>query len=648
LVRPESGTFGEGAHLVPTRRLFAFVLLVLFSVPLAAKDSWMEVRSPNFIVISNAGDKEARRIADQFEQFREVFHATLPQIRIDLGKPLIIFAVKNEDSLKVLLPAYWEGKGRAHPAGFYVEGEDRHFVAVRTDIEGENPYEVVYHEYTHAIMNLNFRDLPVWLGEGLAELYGNSEIHDKEIHVGTASKYHLQELQQSKLIPIDELLMADHNSPYYNEANRVSVFYAESWAIVHYLIMDPDARKRQLLTNFVKAWDATGDQVQAAQATFGDLKKFSQAMEAYARQTRFYFMNVHASIHGDPKSYSSRELPPAELAADRAIFYVHTQRPKEALASIDEALHSDPKSPLAYEAQGQLAYQQGEFVAAQESFSRAIELHSSSYLVYYFAAQSRLRGGLLAPAERSEVSTLLEKVVEMNPQFAPAYAALASVYSMQPETYEKAFQAGTKAVKLEPNHLGYAISYGYVLLNTGKIDDAKVLLARIQKAARTPHDRSGAEMLAAALANREDYEKRRAAYAEEVKQAPQQHTEKTITIREVPEKNDTAPNTSPIAVGASRAPTVSKHANEPELAVEGIISAAECNQDSTGKVTLTVNHVAMKFMYGSLKTLQVLGVPKGLQETPACEDWKGKKVRLYFYATKIKEYAGDLDTIQFL
>lgn len=83
------------------------ILMICCPTPAAARESWVEVRSPNFTVLSNAGEKEARRVADQFEQFRGVFQATLPQIRVDLGKPLVIFAVKNEDSLKILLPEYW-------------------------------------------------------------------------------------------------------------------------------------------------------------------------------------------------------------------------------------------------------------------------------------------------------------------------------------------------------------------------------------------------------------------------------------------------------------------------------------------------------------------------------------------------------------
>ena len=631
---------------------FLFAAARSSSISAASRETWVEVRSPNFTVVSNAGEKEARKIADQFEQFREVFHNSFPELRVDLGKPLIIFAVKNEDSLKLLLPAYWEVKGRAHPAGYYVSGEDRHFVAVRTNIEGENPYEVVYHEYTHAIMNLNFQGLPVWLGEGLAEFYGNSTIHDKDVEIGRIAPAHLHALQQNRLIPIDVLLEANAQSPYYNEENRVSVFYAESWAIVHYLMMDPEARKRQLLSNFLTAWEASGSQVEAAQKTFGDLKKFSQAMEAYSRQNLFYVGKVNTSIHGDPKSYSSRIIPPADLLADRALFNIHTRRPHAAKAAVEEALQADPSLALAHEARGLLAYLQKDFTAAEAAFSRAIELNSTSYFVYYFDARARFWRGMPSSEDRDRVVASLDRAVSMNPQFAPAYAALSSVYSMQPETHEKAFEAGRKAMQLEPGNLSYAMNFVYVLLNAGKTAEAKQLVARIQNAARTPEDRASAMAAAEAANNREMYDKQLAENAERARRASEEQSvaknaedvSKTTTALGV-NTTSTARTNSPAASATSPA---SKHANQTEYALEGTITAADCNSESGGKVTLTVRHVVFKFLYSSLNDLQVVSTSKeDSGEAPACSAWKGRRARLYFYQTKDKSYTGELETIQF-
>lgn len=615
----------------------------------ASKDNWIEVRSPHFTVISNSGEKEARRVADQFEQFREVFEKSFPKLRLDLGRPLIIFAVKNEDSLKSLLPGYWEVKGRAHPAGIYVSGEERHFVAVRTNIEGENPYEVVYHEYTHAIMNLNFRGLPVWLSEGLAEYFGNSTIRDNEVNIGKISAYHLQVLRQSRLIPIEALLLADSQSPYYHEENRVSVFYAESWAIVHYLLLDPEARKQQLMEKFLSAWDATGNPLEAAQQAFGDLKKFSLTMEAYVRVGNFYMSKVNTSVRGNPKSYSSRELSPAEVAAERALFFVHTRRPSEAKAAIIEALQDDPKLSLAHEGEAVLAYTQNEYTEAQAEFSRAIELPDPSFSAYYFAAMCKLRQS--AGSENAVEIAYLEKAIAMNPQFAPAYTNLASLYSMQTATQTKAIQLAKKAVDLEAGNLQYAINFAHVLLNAGRFEDAKILATRIQQAARNPVDTLNADQLSRSVEDFEAHAKQEAADQERAKrdaEAPGKVTVFAGTPQAAPKSNTQTGTGTNHAVQGSQTSTAQNRSNRPEYMLEGVVTAAECNANSSGRVTLTVNRSAMRFLYSSLAKLQVVeGLTEDSGNAPACPDWKGRRARLFFYQTKDKPYAGELQTIQF-
>ena len=592
------------------------------------------------MMISNAGEKEARRTADQFEQFREVFHSSFPALRLDLGRPLIIFAVKNEDSLKSLLPSYWEVKGHAHPAGIYVSGEERDFVALRTNIEGDNPYEVVYHEYAHAILNLNFRELPVWLSEGLAEYFGNSRIRDNEVDIGMPSRYLVETLQQSRLIPIDELLRADRQSPYYNEQNRVSVFYAESWAIVHYLLLDPNARQQQLLTNFLKAWEAGGDQVEAAQKTFGDLKKFSQAMEAYTRNQNFMMGTVKTSVRGDPKSFTSREMPAAEMNAYRALFYAHTRRPAEAEAAAKEALGQDPQLSLGYEAQGLNEYTQERYATAYPLFSRAIGLNSATFSAYYFAAACKLREGIASETENQEVIANLEKTIALNPLFAPAYANLGSLYSMHPASAGKALSLGRKAVELDPGNLRYAIMFAHDLLNAGRIADAKSLATRIRQAAWTVTDKENAEELVHSIA---DFEEQSRQAAERARLAEQLRA-KTTTAPSEP----MVPSATASEKPANSAPTVVAKDKRTMYMAEGVIIEAECNLTSSGRVTLNVQHSSMKFIYSGLAKLDVVeGLTEDSGNAPPCGDWKGRRVRLFFYHTKDKPYAGELKTVQF-
>jgi len=91
-------------------RSVAIAALLLCGTGFAASDpnvGWIEVRSPHFLVYSNAGEREARPIADQFEQIRGLFHAAFANLRVDPAQPVLILAAKNENTMKILLPEDW-------------------------------------------------------------------------------------------------------------------------------------------------------------------------------------------------------------------------------------------------------------------------------------------------------------------------------------------------------------------------------------------------------------------------------------------------------------------------------------------------------------------------------------------------------------
>lgn len=625
--------------------LFLAILLLVHPAPTSPADhfdNWVEVRSPNFTVVSNAGDREARRIAAQFEEIREVFHAAFPTLRTDLGKPVLIFALKNEDSIKSLLPAYWETKGHSHPAGFYVTREERDFVLVRTDLEGENPYEIAYHEYTHALVRLNFRDIPVWMNEGLAEYLGNTVIGDKEVQIGKIAPGHLEILRTNKLIPIDTLFQVDENSPYYNEQNRTSVFYAESWALVHYLMLDADARKRQLLANFLNAWAASDNQIEAAQKTFGDLKKFSQVMEAYARQQRFYVGHLKLAVHDDPKGYPGRSLSVAETQALRGIFFVYTQRPAEAKAVLDEALAANPNSPVVHEGLGLFAwFSKQDPQTAEDEFAKAAPQTPPNYLPYYMAAmlRSRTRSGAASPADSLAD---LDKVIQMNPRFAPAYAVAANLYSRDPNQHDKAISMGKQAVLLDPANLNYAISYGFVLVNVGKTADANNLAAMIAKAAHTSHDRANLQALQRAVSARESYDARVAAYA------AQRGANQALSV--ILSGDDDSSSTAGTTSGTAESPPppAAKQHHTTDSFLEGTIQKMDCTEGDSSRLYLLVDKTALQFRVGDLNDVDMTSAKTGNDaDVPPCPDWKGHRVKIFFRQVTNKDYAGDLVAIEF-
>jgi hypothetical protein len=155
----------------------------------AAPAPWVEVRSPHFRVVTNDGERQGRRIAWQFEQIRAALVKIWPWAKIDVGQPFVVFAARDEATLKTLGPQFWEGK-RYRPTSFWTYSRDLAFVALRTDVPepdeyGTNPYQTAYWGYVSAVFSRSFpQRLPQWYSRGMAEVLSNTLVREKEIHVG--------------------------------------------------------------------------------------------------------------------------------------------------------------------------------------------------------------------------------------------------------------------------------------------------------------------------------------------------------------------------------------------------------------------------------------------------------------------------------
>jgi len=112
-------------------------------------------------------------------------------------------------------------------------------------------------------------------------------------------------------------------------------------------------------------------------------------------------------------------------------------------------------------------------------------------------------------------------------------------------------------------------------------------------------------------------------------------------------KAASAPAPAPPTPAAAPTSTPAKDKRRQYMA-EGVITDAECNQNSAGRVTLAADHSALRFSYSSLAKLSVVeGLSEDSGNAPACADWKGRRARLFFYQTKDRPYTGELLTVQF-
>jgi len=210
--------------------------------PVAAKDNWISLRTKNFFLIGNANEKEIRQVALKLEQFREAFTIIFPKIRFNSAVPTTVVVFKSNSS-------YAPFKPNANTAGYFQPGPDVNYITLTTDVGNNDPdaikltgsqdaFTVIFHEYTHLLVNNTFENAPLWFNEGLAEYYSTFKMaDDQKFALGTPIGNHVYLLRDSKMLPLQTLFAVDHKSPHYNESRKQGIFYAQSWALLHYMLI---------------------------------------------------------------------------------------------------------------------------------------------------------------------------------------------------------------------------------------------------------------------------------------------------------------------------------------------------------------------------------------------------------------------------
>jgi len=647
-------------------RIAAWASVALFSssglkgrpAPADKPETWVEVATPHFTVMSNDGEKTARRIADQFEQIRLIYSKALSSdLRLDPGIPIVIIATKNEKSFSQLVPEYWAKKGHTHPAGLFVPSLEENYIALRTDVEGEFPYLTVYHEYVHLIINLNFQHIPLWLNEGYATFLGSATLLPKAGRLGLPNESELNVLAQTKLLPLEVLFRVGHDSPYYNEAEKTNVFYAESWALVHYLMTNAARQKDKQLGKYIDLIERGGDPIDSATAAFGSLGQLKRELDSYVSRTSYMMYVVNLPDASDSKSHQVRTVPPAEVEATLGDFDLSRGQVEAARSKIEDAMKLDPNLAAPQESMGLLLFRERKREEAQKYFSRAVALDSKNALAYYYDGMLLVSGGA-EEEDVDEARVALEKAVALKPDLAPAWDALGSLYVTDPETLDKALNASKHAVKAMPGEIRYQFNLAVVLLRMGKYDDARSIARGIAKSA-DPAMVLRAEEFLDRIDRVQENDATNAARASDA--ASSQHSAKPKTT-ETPAANNSAlalkrrvvPGTNS-AVAATEDPEPASTSSSPAAespisphpySMIGTIATVNCAEAPQIQLTLQSQTIVMHLHAVDFTKIDLHPEPGNSSAVkPSCLQLRGKSARISYSLVSNKLWDGEISAI---
>jgi tetratricopeptide (TPR) repeat protein len=445
----------------------ALVLIAVFtvsSITAQTRDGWHSVRTNHLFVIGNTDAESLRRVAVWLEFFHAAFARIISRNVIDASTPTTVIVFRDDASFTPFKPGY---QGRpTSVTGFFLPGDDVNYIALSLDPRGD-PYATAFHEYVHLHVKDNIPGAPLWLNEGLAELYESLQFSGNDVLIGTPKPGFLFLLRQFEMLPLKTLFSVGTDSPHYNEQDKQGIFYGESWALVHYLMLGDRARQDQF-KQFLSRVARGDDVIKAIEGTYGTtIDVIEQEFESYVR--RGNLISQRLTSIADPQTYGAYTATQRSgLTDSEAIYYLadlslHMGRDAVAERGFKDAIARDPNFLPAYAALGTLYVHERRWDEAKKYLQKATS-STQSYEVHYLYAYVLSREGISANGEVSRYSPenaalmreQLLQSIKLSSNYAPAYYLLAVVDFVSGDRLDEASAMAEKAYQLSPSNKNYA------------------------------------------------------------------------------------------------------------------------------------------------------------------------------------------------
>jgi len=641
--------------------------------PAFAKDEpkWLEVHTAHFSVVTDAGEKRGREVALRMEQMRSVFGQLLLKEKLKMPVPITVVALKSDTQYALAAPAK-----QSQATGFYVPGSDRVYIVL--NLFEPDSWRAVAHPLAHYLLNYNYPPTQGWFDEGLAEYFGSIDI-GKEVNIGgdpeLAPEWHedvfddLNLMQRDPNVPqsltqlvsspvwlsMVDLFTMKHDGSGTREGTHNTLYYAQSWMVVHYLINKnkmPEAgtyfdlvlnQKVPVEKAMVQAFDLSPSQMEdAVKAYFKTMSGLGIALD----QSKKPIANPvdtpqpdHFPIPFDPDTIGMAVSPVKEEEARAVIGDVMARIPEHR----DQALHDlqqlmeDPKDNEA--AHRGLAWddiRQKKFDAAADELEKAAELNPRDPWIWYYRSALKYQK---AQATRQEMQGLanmmqdLRAVADWYPELADAYNML-GMARVEGGGINSALEAQRQAIALAPRNMEYQFNLGQIYVAGKKWDLAREVFTRL----KTGPDRVAAAAAKQQLDDLETLEK----YGVRPQRAGER--EAPAGAASTPAAGTNAPAVAASSAGdedadAAPKPTPPKPGTTgPVQFLKGKIVSSDCSKPPEATVTILSGMTTYKMHTSDYKSLLMIG-----EDQFSCE-WKNRLVSVNYRA--VGKNQGELVSIE--
>ena len=673
-------------RLIPISLLCSmlFGALLSISAPAAEQSPWLEIHSTYYTVITDAGEKKGREVALRFEQMRAAFALLLMKDRLNEPVPLTILAFKSDKTYYQSAPLRQGEPLQA--AGFFIPGQDHNFIVL--NLSEEEPWRAVAHDFAHLMLNYNYPPVQGWFDEGVAEYFGSIRLDNKSVEIGddpelqahsdsaqnsfqnrlelrNAPKSLTELLSGQVWLALPDLLTMKHDTSSYMESTHSTLFYAQSWMMVHYLLHEKKLPETgsyfELVENqhmpleqaIQKAYGVTTAEFdQAVKDYFHSLKPLFEALDASKRSSAPrnlpQISEFPEPIGPNDNVVTAKTIPEADGRALMAEVQVRIPERRESGLRELDALATAPNrhaakaladqdekkdapvvaatgNEIAHRAQAWDHLQHSEFDSAVEEMKDAASINPRDMWIRYYFCLLKYR---VSQAKHADIQGLpnmlqdLRAVLEWYPEFADAYDLMATAHR-EGGGPVAALQAERAAIKLSPRNQQYVYHLAEIYVEDKKWDAARALMERL-KSSSDPRVAAEARERLEQLGNEQKYGA--AATASSGKKLTTQSSPFDVLEQDAAQR------------AAAAQATESAGDERPAKFLKGRLVDVDCSHSPAAVLTVASGGTVLKLRTPDYKSLLLIGA-----DAFSC-DWSDRSVSVNYKPGGLSD--GDLVSVE--
>lgn len=465
----------------------------------AEPPEWAEVRATHFHVLTDGPPKKARQIGRRLEQLHQLLGWMFPAWRLDPPVPPVVVLFDDSQNFQRYLPLVPRGQG-ADLDGFVQLTQERKYLVV--NMGGEHPLASAFHEFLHLLVLLNYAKPPVWVTEGLALFFEQTEVKGGKFALGGWKPVWIDFLKRASLIPLEYMITLDQRSDYFMVEEKRKLFFLESWLLVHYLLLAENGRYRSSFVRFLTLLRQEVPQKTALREAFGtDFAPLLLALRDYVLRDRLAVSRGRLPTATKVKLPRPARLSPVVAQAYLADLWLNAGRLAEAEQVLLPLADSDASSPELRERLGRIALARDRPEVAQRHFQTALAARPDDIILRYYAALAVNRGRMGVenePQERlaaaSRIIELLTPVVEPG-GFAPAYHLLLQARQVRGDPAADIIPLLEQARQHLLAHHDFDLLLAELYARERRWDEAEFLLESIKARSASDAQRRQAEKL---------------------------------------------------------------------------------------------------------------------------------------------------------